>query len=251
MARGISREPLRTSLVLGLALAGAAAAFAGEPIGAPPVDAPIVAQLPFDEGEASDGSGSLLVFASPHGRAALSRELSLAGPSSMELVNAPEDHDFPEFQGRFPRASSGVVFAHFGLLTARPFEPWNVALAGPAGFRNAKDGIAFRLEASNGFLHHHSDSIPKKLFALEAYRWYVVDLVYRVDAGTYDLTIREEGRKEPLVTLADQLNATSSPGSSLELFSFAGDVTGGESAADLFVDEVAVRWACPPPAARQ
>jgi hypothetical protein len=194
----------------------------------------------FENGETDTGPDTFRVFANARGKVALSHAFRLSGETSVELLDAAGDHDFPELLGSFPRIAAGTLYAHFGFLTPTPDKTWNVALAGPERFVNTKDGIAFRLEARGGILRHHSDSIPKKLFALEPLTWYVADLVYRVDEGTYDLTVREEGRREPLVALARQPNASSSPGSSVEVFSFVGDVEEDASAADLFVDDVVI-----------
>ncbi|HKC23119.1 MAG TPA: hypothetical protein VKF32_00165 [Thermoanaerobaculia bacterium] len=210
--------------------------------------APSAAQAPpgtlvrysFENGETDTGPDTFRVFANARGKVALSHAFRLSGDTSVELLDAAGDHDFPELLGTFPRIAAGTLYAHFGFLTPTPDQTWNVALAGPERFVNAKDGIAFRLEARGGILRHHSDSIPKKLFALRALTWYVADLVYRVDGGTYDLTIHEEGRREPLVALVRQANASSSPGSSVEVFSFVGDVEEDASAADLFVDDVVI-----------
>jgi hypothetical protein len=224
--------------VRALALAAALASAAAAPLAAQ--ERRVLVSCAFEEGESDTGADTLRVFAHARGRVAPSREVRLSGGSALEIVDVPGDGDFPELQGTFPRVSSGTLHARFGFLTASPHETWNVALAGPAWFANAKDGIAFRLEAKDGVLVHHSDSIPKKLFPLDAWRWYVVELVYRVEPGTYDLRIREDGKNEPLVALVDQPNGSASPGSAVEVFSFAGDVEEDASEADLFVDDLRI-----------
>jgi hypothetical protein len=241
----VQGEPLRPGAAAFALVAAAAAAFLvvtppAPAQQAPPHEAKTLARFAFEDDATEPGDATLRAFATGRERVARSYELVLEGASSVELEDEPCDHDFPELLGEFPRVSRGVVRAHFGVLTARAEDAWNVALAGPSRFVNRKDGIAFRLEARDGILRHHSDSIPKKLFPLDPYRWYVVDLVYRVDEGTYDLTIREPGRTEPLVSLEEQPNATSSAGSSVEVFSFVGDVDEDASATDLFVDDVAI-----------
>ena len=150
------------------------------------------------------------------------------------------DGAFPELQGYFPAIAAGTLHAHFALLTTTPREEFNVALAGPAWFRLARNGIGFWLSARDGFLLHTSDSIPKKLFALEAFTWYVVDVTYRVEAGTYDLTIRQEGKSSPLVRLENQPNAANQPGSTVDKFSFVGDVEDDVSEVVYFVDDVVI-----------
>jgi hypothetical protein len=52
-----------------------------------------------------------------------------------------------------------------------------------------RDGIAFWLKTIDCVLFHHSDSLPRRLFKLRANIWYVVDVVFHVEAGTYDLRI--------------------------------------------------------------
>jgi len=235
LARRVPGQPLRAPA------AAAAAVAAALTLGlAAPAPAGTLVRFSFEEGEADTGPDTFRVFASARGRVSLSRELRVSGASSVELRDAAGDQDFPELAGTFPRVASGTLRAGFAFLTARPSEAWNAALAGPRRFVNGKDGIAFRLEARDGVLRHHSDSIPKRLFALEAFRWYFVELVYRVGDGTYDLTVRQEGRREPLAALERQPNAASQPGSSVEVFSFTGDVEEDESEADLFVDDVAL-----------
>jgi len=148
------------------------------------------------------------------------------------------DGNFPELQGYFPVITRGTLYAHFALLTTTPLEELNVALAGPAGFRLARNGIALWLRAREGFLVHVSDSIPKRLFELEPFTWYFVDVTYRVGAGTYDLVIRQEGDPRPRVRLENQLNAASQPGSSVNMFSFVGDVEDDVSEVVYYVDDV-------------
>ncbi len=149
-----------------------------------------------------------------------------------------DDGAFPELQGYFPLRDSGTLYAHFAFLMADPGEKLNIALAGPEWFTLRKDGIAFWLQTRGGALYHYSDSIPKRLVALRAFSWYLVDAAYDVAAGTYDLAIREEGRTEPLISLKGQPNAFSQPGSAVNKFSFIGDNGHDTSNVDYWVDDV-------------
>src|SRR6185503_4599163 len=152
----------------------------------------------------------------------------------------PGNGDFSELQGYFPEQRTGHVFAHFALLTARPEEELNIALAGPQRFRLGKDVIAFRLATREGRFVHVSDSIPKKLAPVRGFVWYEVDVAYDVEAGVYDLTIHEEGRPEPIVDLRGQPGAARQRGSAVDVFSFISDPTEDASDVVYFVDDVVI-----------
>ena len=87
---------------------------------------------------------------------------------------------------------------------------------------------------------HVSDSIPKKLFAVEPFVWYAVDVAYDVAAGTYTLTVRREGTGAPVVSLRDQPNAARQPGSVLDKFSFVGSPYVDRSNVVYYVDDVVI-----------
>ncbi|MEO8056554.1 MAG: hypothetical protein ABI768_15440 [Acidobacteriota bacterium] len=194
----------------------------------------------FDDELTETGPDTFRVFANAKGTVRLSRAYRLSGDSSVEIRDAAGDREFPELQGRFPRITAGTLHAHFALLTTTPLETFNVALAGPAGFRLARNGIAFWLRARGGFLFHTSDSIAKKILELEPFTWYVVDVTYRVETGAYDLVIRREGDAEPRVSFLGVPNAASQPGSAVDTFSFVGDVEDDESNVVYYVDDVAI-----------
>ena len=65
---------------------------------------------------------------------------------------------------------------HWIVDVVNPDQTLNIALAGPSHFTLTKDGIAFWLKTTNGVLHHVSDSIPKKLFPIDPFAWYLVDV---------------------------------------------------------------------------
>jgi tetratricopeptide (TPR) repeat protein len=174
------------------------------------------------------------------GHVRLSDAFHVSGHRSVELRDVPGDGDFPELQGYFPTQRTGRLYFHFSLLTADPRQELNVALAGPRFFALEKDGIAFWIGTREGRLVHYSDSIPKRLFVPEAFVWYAVDVTYDVLAGRYDLVIRAEGREAPLVSLRDQANAISQPGSAVDKFSFVGSPFADDSSVVYFVDDVVI-----------
>lgn len=191
----------------------------------------------FDE-EVETGPDTLRVFQNARGSVGLSSSFRISGYRSVEIRDVAHDGDFPELLGSFPRRSEGKLFAHFGLLVTDVDQTFNVALAGPERFVLKKDGIGFWLQGRGGSLYHVSDSIPKRLFSLRPFVWYTVDVGYDVGAGTYDLTIQEEDARTPRVSLRAQPNAASQPGSSVEVFSFVGDVEDDESNVVYYVDDV-------------
>jgi hypothetical protein len=178
--------------------------------------------------------------ASGRGTVSLNGAFHVSGYRSVELKDVAGDGDFPELQGYFPVRAAGRLFFHFAFLTTDPREELNIALAGPRFFQMAKDGISFWLATREGGLVHISDSIPKKLFPVEAFVWYAVDVTYDVAAGTYALTIHREGQDAPLVALRDQPNTIRQPGSAVDKFSFVGAPYTDTSNADYYVDDVVI-----------
>lgn len=226
------------TVVTALAAVAGAAIGAAMASGAPADPSHLLVGYSFDDEKTETGPDTFAVYQAARGTVALSSTFRLSGYRSVELRDVAGDGDFPELQGYFPRRDSGTLYAHFAFLTTNGRQELNVALAGPKRFTNGKDGIAFRLQARDGILYHHSDSMPKRLFPLRDFVWYAVDVAYRIDAGTYDLTIREEGSATPVIDQRNQPNAPREPGSAVELFSFIGDPGTDESDADYFVDDV-------------
>jgi tetratricopeptide (TPR) repeat protein len=177
---------------------------------------------------------------SGRGTVTLSEAFHVSGYRSVEITDVAGDGDFPELQGYFPERTTGRVFFHFTFLTTDPREELNVALAGPRYFQVRKDGIAFWLRTEDGRLVHVSDGVPKKLFAVEPFVWYAVDVAYDVAAGTYALTVRREGVASPLVSLRDQPNPARQAGSALDKFSFVGSPYGDRSNVVYYVDDVVI-----------
>jgi tetratricopeptide (TPR) repeat protein len=174
------------------------------------------------------------------GHARLSSAYHVSGFRSVELHDIAGDKDFPELQGYFQVRRTGRLYFHFGFLTTDPKEELNIALAGPRYFVVQKDGIAFWLGTRKGLLVHHSDSMFKKLVAVEAFVWYTVDVAYDLDSGTYDLSVRREGDKAPLFTLQGQPNASRQPGSAVDKFSFVGAPFSDASNVTYYVDDVVI-----------
>jgi len=192
----------------------------------------------FDAEAAPTGPDTFRVFEAARGRVEVTEAFRWSGNRSVEIRDVAGDGDFPELQGYFPQRTEGTLWIHFALLFTDPDERFNVALAGPAGFRLAADGIAFWLTNRDGRLAHVSDGIPKKLGPIVPFTWYLVDVWYDVDAGRYDLAVREEGRSETLVALAGQPNAAARAGSSVDKFSFIGDTGEDLSQVVYYVDDV-------------
>lgn len=193
----------------------------------------------FDDEHIESGPDTFQVFERSRGTASLSTAFRYSGYHSVELRDVAGDADFPELQGYFPVLDSGNLQVHFAFMTPEPLEPFNIALAGPARFALQPDGIGFWLKNRNGYFHHVSDSIPMRLQPIEAFVWYLVDIHYRIDAGTYDLRIRKEYTEAPQVDLREVPNATRAAGSRLGMFSFIGDLE-DKSSSVYYVDDIEV-----------
>jgi tetratricopeptide (TPR) repeat protein len=200
----------------------------------------VLVQYSFDDDNIETGPDTFAVIEAAKGRVELTTAIRYSGYRAVEIREVEADRNFPELQGYFPLRRGGRLYAHFALLTVDPNEVLNIALAGPQWFTNRKDGIAFWLSTRNGYLYHHSDSIPKKLFPLTPFAWYLVDVAYDIDRGRYDLTVHQEGLPEPVVDLKDQVNAVNAPGSAVDKFSFIGDTGEDTSNAVYYVDDVVI-----------
>jgi hypothetical protein len=223
-----------------LALAAAVLAAAAAPPARATDAATVLVRYGFDDDDVATGPDTFAVFRAAHGRVGLSSAYHLSGYRAVEIRDAAGNGDFSELQGYFPQQREGHVFAHFALLTARPEEELNVALAGPRRFRLGPDGIAFWLATREGRFVHVSDSIPKKLAPVRGFVWYTVDVAYDVAAGRYDLTIREEGQREPVVALKGQPGAASQKASAVDVFSFISDPVDDASDVAYYVDDVSI-----------
>ena len=224
------------SVIVSIFLADDAYAYAQAASGA---ITPLV-RYTFDDDLIDTGPDTFSVFQHGKGTVSLSTVERFRGYRSVEIRDVAGDHDFPELQGYFPIRAKGKLYLHFALMTTDVNEEWNIALAGPGGFRLAKDGIAFWLKTAGGYLTEISDSMPKKLFPMRAFVWYVVDADYDIDAGTYDLAIHQDGIAKPVVEARAQPNAASQAGSRVSMFSFVGDPGTDESNVVYYVDDVLV-----------
>ncbi|HVN82118.1 MAG TPA: hypothetical protein VMW38_24250 [Terriglobia bacterium] len=204
------------------------------------VPSDILVSYSFDDDNIETGPDTFAVFKNAKGTVALSSAFRFSGYSSIEIRDVAGDGDFPELQGYFARRDKGKLFLHFAFLTTDPYQELNIALAGPQWFKLRKDGIAFWLKTEEGFFYQISDSIPKKLFLLKPFVWYLVDVRYDIDSGTYDLAIQEETKRKPILSLARQQNAASQPGSKVDKFSFIGDAGEDTSNVVYYVDDVIV-----------
>jgi tetratricopeptide (TPR) repeat protein len=200
----------------------------------------ILVQYSFDDNVLDTGPDTFAVFQKAKGSVRLHTQNRLSGYHSIEIRDVAGDHDFPELQGYFAPRSRGKLFLHFAFMTTNAAEEFNIALAGPEWFTLRQNGIGFWLKAIEGYLCHYSDSIPKKLFAIRPFVWYIVNAAYDVDAGTYDLTIHEEGQLQPVVSLDGQANAPNQAGSTVDKFSFIGDAGTDDSNVVYYVDDVIV-----------
>ncbi|HUG53511.1 MAG TPA: hypothetical protein VMR21_07915 [Vicinamibacteria bacterium] len=202
--------------------------------------ASVLVRYGFDDESVATGPDTFAVFKAARGRVGLTTTFRSSGYRAVEIRDAAGNGDFSELQGYFPEQRSGHVFAHFALLTARPEEELNVALAGPRRFQLGQDGIAFWLSTREGRFVHVSDSIPKKLAPVRGFVWYTVDVAYDVARGRYDLDIREEGVAEPVVSLRDQPAASSQTHSAVDVFSFISDPMEDLSEVTYYVDDVVI-----------
>jgi len=211
-----------------------------QPQAAPQPTPTTLVRYSFDDDLLDTGPDTFSVFQSGKGSVRLSLVYRFSGYRSVEIRDVPGDGDFPELQGYFPLRSKGKLYLHFAMMTTDAGEELNIALAGPQWFKLRKDGIAFWLKTAGGYLTEISDSMPKKLFAIRAFVWYVVDAAYDIDAGTYDLTIRQEGLERPVADVRGEANAASQPGSQIDKFSFIGDTGTDVSKVVYYVDDVLV-----------
>lgn len=201
----------------------------------------VVVSYSFDDDNVATGPDTFRVFNYAKGNVSLTTNFCRSGYRSVEIRDVADDKEFPELQGYFALREKGLLTAHFSLMTTSPNEPFNLALAGPKWFTLSKDGIGFWLSTQDGVLFQHSDRKTSRLIPLEPFEWYTVDVIYNIDDGTYDLTISGEDKKlPPLVSLRKQKNASGVPGSSVDKFSFIGDLD-DKSNVTYYVDDVVVR----------
>jgi len=194
----------------------------------------------FDDDRLDTGPDTFRIFEHSRGKVRLSTDFRYSGYYAVEIRDAADDGGFPELQGYFPMQQSGTLHVHFAFMTPEPLQPFNIALAGPEWFSMRPDGIGFWLQNKDGYFYHVSDSVPRRLAPIQPFTWYLVDLTYRVDAGTYDLVIHEEYAEQPLVDIKEVANTTRSRNSKVYVFSFIGDLP-DEADAVIYVDDIDIR----------
>ena len=200
----------------------------------------ILVSYSFDDNQIDSGPDTFSIIQHAKGTVSLNTIYRFSGYRSVEIRDVAGDRDFPELLGYFPRRDRGMLFAHFAIMTPDPREELNLALAGPRWFSTQQGGIAFWLKTRDGFLCHMSDSIPKKLFAVAPFVWYVVDLAYDIGGGEYDLVIRQEGIEQPIIDVKKQINAFHNRASAVDKFSFIGDKGEDTSNTVYYVDDVVI-----------
>ena len=164
---------------------------------APEQPAHVLVWYDFDGSEIETGPYTLSVFEDAQGSVSLSSTYAFSGHRAVAIRAVAGDGEFAELQGFFPDKHTGRLFIHFAFMIAEPYEPMNIALAGFSHFRMVKDGIGFWLKTDNGILHHVTARREEELFPVAAFAWYVADVTYDIDRGTYDLRIVKEGRTSP------------------------------------------------------
>jgi len=149
------------------------------------------------------------------------------------------DGEFAELQGFFSDKQHGRLYIHFSVLVAKPMETMNIAFAGISHFSLQEDGLAIWFKTDGGALHQVTGGRDEPLFRVEAFTWYVFDVVYDVDRGTYDLSIAAEGEETPVIARRDQANVLGIPGSEVRKYSFIGDIPGRDQS-EFYVDDIVI-----------
>jgi hypothetical protein len=194
----------------------------------------------FDDEDLASGPDTFRIIQSSKGSVRLSNQYRYSGSRSLEIRSVTGDPDFPELQGYFPRQDHGVLSIQFALLLTNPDEPVNIALAGPSHFYQKENGLALWLKVEKGVLSQVSAQKTEDLFPARPFIWYLVHCTYRIDAGTYDLEIREEYQKQPIASRTGQPNVMNQPGSKLDRYSFVSNPFGNNSNALFYVDDLTI-----------
>ena len=203
-----------------------------------PKPASVLVEYHFDDEDLATGPDTMLIIQRAKGTVRLSERYRYSGTRSVEVRSVAGDGNFPELQGYLANRKQGTLAFHFALLVANPTEKLNIAIAGPAHFNLSRHGLAFWLTTTeNGKLAHVTNQKTEELFDLRAFTWYVVDCTYRIDAGLYDLTVREEGVPEPVTALKNQKNANGD-GGSIDRYSFVSNPFRDTSNSLFYVDDV-------------
>jgi hypothetical protein len=242
MAQRLSRAnvgpSLRVALTILLTAFAAGQMLAGQ---APSGQTVVLAHYDFEDEHKPSGPDTHFIVRLPQGNVQLSPDVRVSGTYSLQISEVAGHGDVNEFQGYFPIQRHGHVHIRFAFLVATPAEEFNIAFAGPQHFSLGPDGLAVWLSGRDGYLRHYSDSIWRKLFLITPFVWYFAEITYNVDAGLYDLVIRQEHRAEPLVKLVGQANATSAPGSAVDKYSFISTQPGRDSSnVTYYIDDLII-----------
>jgi hypothetical protein len=184
------------------------------------------------------GPDTFRVIEQQKGTVRLAEEYRYSGARSVRLSAVTGDPGFPELQGYVPVQRTGTLHFHFALLLTNPGEELNIALAGPAHFTKQMNGLGFWLTTRKGRLMQWSAGELKDLAELRPFVWYVVDCLYRIGAGKFDLTVRSELDREPLVMLRDQPNVMGLEESSIDRWSFVSNPFAPDSNVSYYFDDV-------------
>jgi len=199
-------------------------------------DGQVMVYYDFDSALAEVGPDTYHIFKHSHGKVGLSQAYKYSGWRSLKIQDVARDGGFPELQGYFQTINSGQLYFHFAFMVVETHERFNIALAGKSHFRLKKHGIGFWLDNEGGNLRHYVGGEPLALFPLEPFVWYQVDLVYDIDNGQYALNIENEYGQR-LVELEASANAVDMPGSTVNMYSFIGDLEDQQNAS-YYVDDV-------------
>ncbi len=229
---------LATVALLMGSLAAGAVAQTGEDAASP-----ILAAYDFEQ-TTSSGPDTFWLRDGSGGQVDLSKAFRVSGVRSLHLREEAGNRDFAEFLGYFDERRTGTVFVQFYLLLTDPAQRFNFGFAGTRWFLSSEQhGHAVWLGTRDGKLGHRPAGRWAPIFTPQPFVWYFVDLVYRVDQGTYDLAIFDEacGREceVPIADLRAQRNFADTDHSSVRYFSFIGDLE-DEGRFDYFIDDVLV-----------
>src|SRR3990172_6531358 len=201
----------------------------------------VLAHYDFEDDDIETGPYTLWIFEGVKGNVSLSSTFRHGGFRSVEIRDKRGDGEFAELQGFFSDKRHGKLYIHFAVLVAKPMETMNIAFAGISHFSLQEHGLAIWFKTERGMLYQVTGGQDEPLFLVSAFTWYVFDLIYDVDRGTYDLSIAAEGEEAPVVARRDQMNVLGIPGSEVRKYSFIGDIPGrDQSEAWFYVDDIVI-----------
>ena len=143
----------------------------------------LIVAYDFDNVLQEVGPDTYQIFKHSYGKVGLSQAYKFSGWRSLKIEDVARDGGFPELQGYFKTITSGKLYFHFAFMVVNIDERFNIALAGKSHFQLKNHGIGFWLDNEDGYLRHYVDGKPLKLFPLEPFVWYQLDLLYDIDKG--------------------------------------------------------------------